>query len=161
MPLDPMTAFGLAGNLFQCVDFTWNLLVEAKQIYDSSSGISLKYEELEDVAKKFSEISTKIHQVDPSASQQEDGIVEAAASCKAVADELIDTLQALKPRNGRRIFKSFGAALESVWKKSKIESIKAKLDDRRRVLLLQYVAAIRYDIHSLYKHEGPVLTTTL
>ena len=51
--MDPVTAFGLAANILQFGSFCWNLIDEAKEIYDSGSGAPQDNDLLEYVAGKI------------------------------------------------------------------------------------------------------------
>jgi hypothetical protein len=44
--LDPLTAIGLAGNVVQLVDFSYDLVPETRDIYYSKSGISTRNAQL-------------------------------------------------------------------------------------------------------------------
>jgi hypothetical protein len=143
MPLDPTTAFGVACNIFQCVDFVSILLNNAKQIYESSSGMHLEHEDLEKTAKDLRDISEKIKQSEIPNTAERTDICEAAEACNLIASKLVEALRRLQPKKKQDIFKSLKSAFDSAWKKSQIDSIKARLDDRRRIMSVNLLQDIQ------------------
>ncbi len=49
--IDPIAAIGLAANIVQFVDFSWKLLSETRDLYDSSTGVSADNDLLETISK--------------------------------------------------------------------------------------------------------------
>lgn len=142
MPLDPITSLGLAGNVIQCVDFLCTMLENAKQIYESSAGVNLESEHLEKIASLMTDISVKIRDFDASTPTEQTDVEAAAEACNVVAKELNKTIQRIKPKDKHKALSSLWSAVRSAWRESRIENIKGKLDDHRRILMVQLLARI-------------------
>jgi hypothetical protein len=62
MVLDPFTAFGLAGNIVQFVDYRSKLICSTHKIYKSSTGSSKDHDHLEGIATRLLEFCRSLEQ---------------------------------------------------------------------------------------------------
>lgn len=145
-----MTALGLAANIVQFIDFTRSLLSDAKEIYHSTTGTTAEYANLEEIAEQLSFFGAKLESsrssTDNAPSQGTVGaqIGQIAMSCKSIADEILDCLQPLKAQDsGRKKWKSFLHALQSLWKRERIRRLQERLKSMRDQALFQMVSEIR------------------
>jgi hypothetical protein len=88
-------------------------------------------------------ISAKIADVEAPKETADIDIEEAAKACNDIALDLNETIKCLKPKDRQKALGSLWSALRSGWKKSKIENIKGKLEDQRRILSLQLLKTIQ------------------
>ncbi|KAF2085306.1 hypothetical protein K490DRAFT_67957 [Saccharata proteae CBS 121410] len=55
--MDPVSAIGLAGNIFQFIDFAAKLFSEAQNIYESVTGLPDEHQELKIIAHRLESIT--------------------------------------------------------------------------------------------------------
>jgi hypothetical protein len=115
MPLDPVIAVALAGNVMQFIDFGCRLLSKSIDLYHSFNGISAENSELEFVARDVQDLISPLRlsaearsttpapdsleqstQISPAAST----ILSVLKSCDAIANELLSAVEELKVKNG-------------------------------------------------------------
>ena len=128
--LDPITTIALAGNIVQFVDFSWSLLCESKRLYDSGTGVSAENEDLEMISNdllRLNDALTAPSSVGAIPVQMRD----LASQCKGIAQELLAVLDSVKEKGPRKRWKSLVAALQSVWKKEKIEGLVTRMERLR------------------------------
>ncbi|KAJ9616952.1 hypothetical protein H2200_000672 [Cladophialophora chaetospira] len=137
MVLDPVSTIGLAANILQFIDFSCGIIRDAKEMYRSNHGSKSGLVELQGVAESLARLSSTFIEDSPveSADVKQSAkreIHTLAALCKAIADELIATIQSLQVREGsHRKWQSFRQALNTVWKKDKIVSLEKRLEMAR------------------------------
>ena len=128
--LDPISAIGLAGNIVQFVDFSWGLLRETKDLYNSSEGTTADIDVLERISNDIININDTL--TAPSAADAiPDQMRDLASQCKRIAQELLEILDKVKAKEPRKKWRSFVAALRSVWKKKQIEDLVRRLERLR------------------------------
>jgi hypothetical protein len=150
--MEPLSAFGLAVNIIQVVDFSATLLREAYELHQSSTGQTAEHAELKQIAESLSQMCHALSV--PSHRQRGLGVAGAeiltvAASAKAVAEDLIAVIERLRVKDGgSRHWRTFRQALATLWKKSKIERYEKRLVAMRGQLQAHLVAEVAY-VHSL------------
>ena len=148
MALEAVSAIGFAANILQFIDFSWDLIANAKEIYHSAKGVTTQNIELQGIADSLSRLSLSLakpprHPSNDSL-QLEQEIQNSAKSCKAVADELLTVVQDLQVKEGvHRKWHSFRQALNTVWKKDKISRLQKRLEEVRNHLAIQILSHIR------------------
>ncbi|OQV08118.1 hypothetical protein CLAIMM_12437 isoform 2 [Cladophialophora immunda] len=147
MPLDPLSAIGLAANIVQFIDFGRELISDAKEIYHSANGATAENVELQGVAENLARLSsTLMKPLDPTQgaiSEAEAEIVKIAASSSSIADELLATIKNLKIGEGPyKKWRSFRQALNTIWKKDKIARLQRRLEDARSNLSIHVLSFI-------------------
>ncbi len=143
--MDPISALGLAANIFQFIDFGTNLLSGALEIYQSTTGASSENIEIEEISERLSSFSDELSTSSASRSSRDLAIAKFASRCKEVSDELLAVVAKLKVADGsNRNWRSFRKALKTLWKKEKIQSLQNRLDTVRQQLTLELSASIRY-----------------
>jgi len=159
--LDPLTALGVASNVLSFIDFSGKLISGAVSIYGSADGASKEYVDVESVTIDLSEMSGKLsqdiktltlntgaaaaHLSGTTPSVHQEALCKLALRCKQLADDLIQTLQKLKVKNGKyKIFKSGLAAIKIPLKSEDIARCKRTLDDIRSQITARMVSLIRY-----------------
>ena len=150
MVLDPFSALGLAGNIVQFVDFASKLFSKSKELYKSSSGATKENQELEDATDTLRRLCASLKKVDQAGSKSagrlndEAVLRELANNCHVTANELLSALEHLKTRRPSKKLHSFRMALETVWKKDKIQAMEKKLISHRTELMLLLTAMQEY-----------------
>jgi hypothetical protein len=69
--MDPFTAFGLASNILQFIDFSAGVISEAREVYKSASGATAANTSLEIRVQKMKNLSIKLIPLD-STNQSDD-----------------------------------------------------------------------------------------
>ncbi|KAF8855038.1 hypothetical protein BDZ45DRAFT_22299 [Acephala macrosclerotiorum] len=124
MPLDPLTALSVAGNICQFVDLAGKLFFETKEIYGSGTGSLASNDNLEQLTNEMLNITQKL--------KEYPGIVdlELKALCKDCAvdaNKLLDALNKLKVQGSKTRYKSMKKALKSVMGRREVRDLQARL----------------------------------
>lgn len=143
--MDPLTALGLAANIFQFIDFSSQLLSGTLEIYQSATGASSEIIEIEHISEHLSSFNEELSsQPTASRSSRDVAVEKFAGRCKDISDELLKVIAELKVVDGpNRKWRSFRKALKTLWKKEKIQSLQNRLDMMRQQLTLELSASVR------------------
>ena len=146
--MEPLSALSVVAAVIQFVDFGENLLSESRQIYKSASGASSENAVLGEIYENLSRLADKMKVslglTTQTSSKEEEALGELATSCKAIADDLMDTIEELKVKGDtHRKWKSFHSALKTIGKKSYMEELQKRLDKFSLQLTVQLAAIIR------------------
>jgi hypothetical protein len=168
--MEALAALGLASNVLQCIDFVSRLISEGSEIYTSLSGASQKTIELEKIYQNLSDVSSKLQSEESvlplgdmssfrSSFTQQLGsselaklkskahvkaINELTTDCQHLCDQLLDTIRKLQVRTGsHHTFKSFKAALKTVWSSKKIDDLQNRIDRFYGVISLHFFPILR------------------
>jgi hypothetical protein len=146
--MDPLSAIGLAANILQFIDFGCQLFRDTKEIHRSTQGTTNENVELRDITQSLSRLSQDLSAPVPDSQspyfQIEKEIRTLALQSKSIADELIATIPFLDPNaTSHRRWRSFLQAIHTVWDKSKISTLRQRLDNIRNILSTQLLALVR------------------
>jgi hypothetical protein len=152
--LDPFTSTGLAGNIFQFVDFAAKVLSGAHELYNSSANATDANQELEDVAKHLLELArrakgpgfnSKSHfaqsahgitvgdpaepnPVNAEAEKERKTLVRLSTQCENIASKLLKALEKLKiPNDSHRAARSLKQAFLVIWNQDEIDDLLKRL----------------------------------
>ena len=170
--MEPLSAIGLASNVLQFVEFAARLISTGTEVYESASGTTERTLELERIYKDLSNFGLKLQDggaykpwgftaIPASGHNLEDienqaklhmhftALKGLAVGCKAVCDQLLETLGKLKADEGRwRGFRSFKAALKTIWNDKKIDELESRINRFRSTMLSHYFQILRYECPS-------------
>jgi ankyrin repeat protein len=167
--LDPLTALGLAGNLIQVIQFSYDIVSEGNKIYNDSGSVLGQNKTAEEVATDLSELTQNLK-----AKQEEWRVAHGRTSlepdetrlrnlcdrCVEVAYELQIQLNKLKAKDGRgKRLKSYKQALISVWRKDDIEEIAARLKRYQQELDTRVLLGIRQSLQEADVRNADQFTT--
>ena len=110
MPLDPLTAIGLAANILQFAEFTWGLVSEAREIHHSSSGASSDHDVLEKTTAHLHLVTSKIKDVPATVGPD---LRDIAFSCQDISDRILHALNKIRAQGSKSRWKSFLLALKA------------------------------------------------
>ncbi|RDL30687.1 uncharacterized protein BP5553_10032 [Venustampulla echinocandica] len=148
--MDPMSALGLAANIFQFIDFGTRLLSGTLEVYHSTTGASSENIEIEEISERLSIFSDELSTNPASRSSRDLAVAKFAGRCKVVSDELLEVVTELKVVDGpNRKWRSFRKALKTLWNKEKIQSLQNRLETVRQQLTLELSASARAQQESL------------
>jgi hypothetical protein len=143
-----MESLGLASNIVQLVHFGASLLSEASERYSSLAGATIGHAELNDIARNLKELTLRLEGSSEAAYSGSTGpdqrLLEIYKRCRAVADELLSVLDALRVTGKHRRWESLKQAIRSIWHEKQIEDLRSRLNDLQSVILLCLVGAMRY-----------------
>ncbi|KAF2807226.1 uncharacterized protein BDZ99DRAFT_337271, partial [Mytilinidion resinicola] len=138
--MESLAVLGLAANIIQFVDFTSKLFSQSTAIYRSINGVSEETQEMITIATGLQTLCARLTSTPSTNSAgypMDDELKSLAQQCKAAGDQLVAALHSLKATGTHRKWASFTTALASVWKQSKIEAMKKKLETYKSQLSLQ------------------------
>jgi hypothetical protein len=105
MALEALSAIALAGNILQFLDLGHKLLLEAREIHSSASGITKEVADIEQIATSLSQLGDALTtpidiQLSDIDAQYESQIRNLARTSKTIADELLTYLGRVRRPNG-------------------------------------------------------------
>ena len=128
--MDPLSALGLASNVVQFVNFLWKLLRGFHDIEKSGANASAENDVIEMIACHLLSHKDGLLAL-PSRRASSEPVSLLVSRCTAIADELLGVLDEIKLKSPRKKWKSFIAALQSVWRKEQIASLFDRLERLR------------------------------
>ncbi|KAI0173386.1 hypothetical protein GGR52DRAFT_571899 [Hypoxylon sp. FL1284] len=142
--MDPLSAFALAGNVLQFIEFATKLLSTGVQVYKSATGTADSNLAIEDISRNLSSLSSRLGTSDGGfrGPANQDALRSIANSCHADCDRLLTVLNDLKVKGGsQRAWKSFRAALKLAWKdEQEIDKLTSRLRDQQSAMTLHICA---------------------
>ena len=150
MVLDPVTAFGVAGNVIQFVEFGSNIVSKARQI--KANGQLLEISKLEEFTTVLDDLNSRLQNYPPSSTVStgpgwEIGILQASEGCQKVSAKLSKLLEKMKALRERR-FGALRQAFSAEIKDKEINTLMRDLEAAKSQLSLNIVAYIRWAIFS-------------
>ena len=139
--MEPLAALGLASAVIQFIDFGSKLLKETGEIAESGSTISVHYlktvtGDLESFNKTLGQ--QVLDQLNGSNSEEEEALCELISKCSSLARELLDGLANVSSQAGKGAkWANIRAALKTIWKKDRIETLARRLNEYRDQLILR------------------------
>lgn len=154
--LDPLTALGLAGNLIQVIQFSYDIVSEGNKIYHDASGVLTQNKAIEEVSSDLASLteSLKTKQdawrvahgrtpLDP----EELRLRNLCDRCVEVAFELQIQLNKLKAKEGRaKRLRSYKQAIIAVWRKDEVEELERRLERYQKELDTRVLIGIRQSL---------------
>ena len=89
--MEPLSAFGLAVNILQVIDFGAKLMRDAHDLHHSSTGQKQEHVELQNIAKDLSRLTEKLSN-EQGADAANLGLQEISTATKDVADDLVEAI---------------------------------------------------------------------
>lgn len=148
--MDPLSALGVASNVVQFVDFASKLVSETARIYrgrarrdaeDGRSELERVTNDLEGFNKDLAS-SLQSHRNQWRVSQEDKEIIRICADCGKISSKLLAALSSLNPSKAT-VWRSFAAALRSIWSEDEIQALRQTLDGYRQQISLYLLAAVR------------------
>lgn len=144
--MDPTSAVGLASSVLTFVEFAWNLIAGAVEIYRSVDGILNESARLDDIQDDLDSLSDSLSVQPTCKTRAERKIVRVADDCRADSKALQSLLKELKgPRNNRAIWRSLKASWLNIRSRKDVAELKDRLQEYRSEVLLQLTLLLRWD----------------
>lgn len=149
--MDPMTALGLAANVFACISFATGLIKGTIEISTSPDGRSADTLRLESIYNELESLcdglkSTMDHPIpsgmDKGAKKDDARTIATAvkslsAVCKTDCEELLGVIINLKAKGDTKgRWASFRIALKTAWEKRRIDELEERLSRSQTTLTL-------------------------
>lgn len=142
--MDPASALGLAASVLTFVDFAWDLVAGAAEIYRSPNGTSDENARLEDVIDDLESVAESLQDGGRSMkTRAEKKIKRLAQDCQEDAEELLALLSKLRAKNKRSVWSSLMAKWKSLLNKEEIAELKERLREYRSDIVLNLTIIIQ------------------
>lgn len=140
--LEPLAAFGMAANICQFIEYGFKIVAEAKRLRESGS----LDPELERDTRRMKDLASTLRDTPlPSGTSSDAAALKAiAADCISLTDDLIDMTDSLKIGQSKSKVESLKAAVRNRRRKEKREEVEKKLERCKGQLNLQITSMSRY-----------------
>jgi hypothetical protein len=128
--MDPITAFGVAGNVMQFLDFGLKAVSKAREIHNSSNGALVEHLEIGVLTEDIAGVAVKLA-ASAGVATGNDSLDRICEQCTIVAKELSDALKEMKADGKKSRIKSARKALKAMWGKKRVEDMKRRLEGYR------------------------------
>jgi hypothetical protein len=137
--MDAFPSVGLAGNVAQFVDFGCKLFSTTRQIHTSRTGLKHDAEKIEFLTLDLQSLCAKLETSlsHEATSDDEVRLITLGLQCKRTADKLLEALATLKPKKDQSKWRSFRAALKTIWGEEEIRRMHDQLNEHRLSLTLR------------------------
>jgi hypothetical protein len=122
--MDPLTALSVCSGILQIVDFSCKILSKGNELRASFSGSLPENEVLEKVVTHLQGLVDQLRRPGQNGGASLKGMVEL---CLNTTGELLEVLEKLRVHGSKTRWKSFRAAVKSVWRKEKVEELLERL----------------------------------
>ncbi|KAK0735205.1 hypothetical protein B0T26DRAFT_747018 [Lasiosphaeria miniovina] len=135
--MDPITSFSLASGAAQLADFTFKLISGTTAIYKSAEGASDENASIEAIAARLQALAGNVADASElvEAGLVDKTVANIAKSCGSMAKQLLHALDQLKT-DEKTVWKSFWAALKTLWQKTRIQDMVATLSREQASLVV-------------------------
>jgi hypothetical protein len=143
--MDPFTAIGLAASIITFIDFGFEVVSAAREIYDSNSGATSENKDLESLTCRVNNLALNL-QPKKSTSQMTDderNLNDLAAECTRLSHDVLDLLKDLKARKTGSTKESLRAVWRNISTRKKKTELEKKLEKCRQLLHLQLTSTAR------------------
>lgn len=145
--MDPLTALGLASNVFSFVSFASGLIKGTIEIRASATGCNIDISRLDAVCEQLQDLCDGLQSCTdrkiPGAHAEDHvtrvfvAVKSLCAACKTDGDELLRITKTLRTKNGSKGKRdSFIVALKKAWQKSSIDELEARLSKTQVTMTL-------------------------
>lgn len=143
--MDPVTAFGLAVNIFTAVHLSQKLISKSYELYSSASGATSENADLAKITLDLEALTPRLSVPRRSipATQDEANLRELARNCQSASNELLKLLEKLRAKKPNSKMESVRVAARNLRKKSQVESLAKKLDQYRTQIMTRVLIMTR------------------
>ncbi|KUI62489.1 hypothetical protein VP1G_09611 [Cytospora mali] len=135
--MDPVSAIGTASAILSFVQFSWELVAGAREIYKSADGNTDENARISKVISDLQDVTDSIEFDQLGTSKHEKALKRLASECSELGEELLFILKKLKWTDGNPKWSALRTKLNSMRKKDDIASIKERLADYRSQIVLR------------------------
>ncbi|RHZ59992.1 uncharacterized protein CDV56_104609 [Aspergillus thermomutatus] len=135
--MDAVAIIGLVSNIISFIDFGSKFVKEAREIYNSASGVTgdaLSHGLIAGEMRKFADDLVPSGQP---VNKKDKAICDLAKECKSVAEDILKLLDKIKPKGSNSSFQSVRSAIKGLRYEKDISNMQDKLEKCRSQLGLQ------------------------
>jgi hypothetical protein len=154
--MDGLSALSIAASVAQFIQFGCSLVSKSHEIYKSAHGTTIQQVDSDTATKRLVELCAALKAslcIEQRAlpqgriSKQAEALENICNDCIAVSNELLSQFDKLKFGDGQKNlrYKSFRAALKSVWSEGAIDEIAKRLETHKKQLDSHILVSLRYD----------------
>ena len=142
MVLEALAAVGLAGNICQFIDFSFQLFHTVTSIHRSGAGAPVDIQRLQEITQALQQwcqrlASSRLQHSQHNTPNTQVNLYRLGENCETAAEELLSVTNALKAKDPKSKWTTFKIALAAVWSESKTKEMEARLTSYRLQLILE------------------------
>ena len=150
MVLDPLSAFSLACNVLQIVEFGVNVLSKAADYRKADAGLLTEQKDLRDVSQSLYNLNTDLlaslprQRLSREHTVEDARLLEANDQCLRLSKDFIDFLDRLKLRESHAVFDSLRMSIKTLWHRDKMDAMAKSLSQARDNLNVAFLVYMKY-----------------
>lgn len=166
MVLEPLSAFSVACNVLQIIEFGSKVLSNAIDYRKAANGTLPEHQDLRNVLQSLKNLNAELQASMPqlggsqALSTAETRLLEANAECLRLSNEFIDLLDRLKVKNWHARLESLRMSIKSLWYKEKMESMESALSQARDNLNVAFLVYINSNQATISSQNDILKSTT-
>lgn len=150
MVLDPLSAFAVACNLLQVIEFGVKVLSKAADYRKAETGVLTEQKDLRDVLQSLNNLNIDLQASLPKQTAsgkhtvEEARLLEANDQCLRLSKEFIEFLDCLKLRERRAVLDSLRISIKTFWHRDKMDAMEKSLSQARDNLNVAFLVYMKY-----------------
>jgi len=134
--MEALAAVGLVGNIIQFLQLGAQVVCTTKEIGSSAKGLTKDASDLANLTEGLQKVCSDLVAKAGNLPRSSGSLEALAGDCIESAQQLIDALISIKSHAPTSKWKSFHAALKSIWRASHVKAMQQKLQEYRSQLTL-------------------------
>ncbi|KAL9619550.1 MAG: hypothetical protein Q9160_005826 [Pyrenula sp. 1 TL-2023] len=161
--LEPLSAFSLACNVLQIVEYGAKILTKTIEYRNAADGTLAEHQNLFDVLQSLKGLNVDIQASMPRPSDGEEQsaagsrLTAANEDCLRLSEDFVNFLDRLKVYDTRSMLESVRLSIKSVWYKERLENMKNALSQARDNLNIAFLVFMEYTNSTM---QGEILKST-
>jgi hypothetical protein len=144
--MEALATVGLAGNILQFIDFSYNIISGINKVCSSASGMTPGNESLSILVDDFTAVAQGLITDVPVKTENERKLRALAKNCYAFSEELQEILRRLKVGNRGSRWDGLKVKWRSMRKEKEIEAIERRLNGYQSQILIRLHVMFRYSL---------------
>jgi hypothetical protein len=152
MVLEPLSAFSVACNVLQVVDFGSKVLTKAIDYRKVANGALSEHQDLRHVLQSLKNLNADLQASMPQPAETkplstaETRLLEANTECLRLSNEFIDLLDRLKVKNRHAMLECLRMSIKSLWYREKMDTMESALSQARDNLNIAFLVYMKYNL---------------
>jgi hypothetical protein len=154
--MDSFAAIGLAGNIITFIDFGFEVVSAAREIYSSTTGTTSENKDLEFLTDKVTNLALNLQIRKPTSLMvdNERNLNDLAIECTRLSVDLLDLLKNLKARKAGSTKEALQVVWRNIRKKKEKTELETRLEKCWQQLHLQLTSTARLAVTSFINLDG-------
>ena len=150
MVLEPLSAFSVACNVLQIIEFGSQVLSKAIDYRKAANGALSEHQDLRHVLQSLKNLNADLQASMPqlagtkSLSTAETRLLEANTECLRLSNEFINLLDRLKVKNRHVRLECLRVSIKSLWYREKMDAMESALAQARDNLNVAFLVYMKY-----------------